>query len=330
MTTHFESQPLISQNTQIKTAIFVLILHGLLALGIANMPAVHEPVKKIKPIEVTFVDIPKVLEPVVQEPQPKPEPKIEPKVEPKPVKPQPKPQTPPPKKVVQQPKIEPKIEPKVEPKPKPKPKPIIDEVVPPKVEPVITSKVTTTVKSDYQEPKPAEIKPVETKKTDVAKADDKPSDPQPIVKSTPKADPKPATSNTSDDSKKTSDINKSDTNKKVDKDSNTKNNSDKQDNSDKQSKTPPKGDFTFSSSEAIWITKPRLSYDPDVHNPSSTSVKVTFKVDANGTVKSVSFKTGDRDLDRELKSGLMRAKFKPFMKDGFAVAGTVTITLSLD
>lgn len=89
----------------------------------------------------------------------------------------------------------------------------------------------------------------------------------------------------------------------------------------------PTSDFAFESSEALWQYKPNLSYDSQLYNPKGDRVSVTFKVDNQGNVKSISFDTGDRQLNKELRRQLMRAKFKPFVRDGVAVSGTVNISL---
>lgn len=85
----------------------------------------------------------------------------------------------------------------------------------------------------------------------------------------------------------------------------------------------------LSAGEVSWVNKPSLSYDADMYSPKHKQVLVTYKVNKNGGVESVSFSTGDKDLDRLLRNQLKKAKFKPFIREGQAVSGTVTVSFQL-
>lgn len=97
---------------------------------------------------------------------------------------------------------------------------------------------------------------------------------------------------------------------------------------EKPKSTPP-ANVQFSVGEVAWEHKPILSYDADMFSPRRKEVEVTYKVNQHGDVESVHFSTGDRDLDRLLRNQLKKAKFKPFIREGQAVSGTVTVSFRL-
>ncbi len=104
------------------------------------------------------------------------------------------------------------------------------------------------------------------------------------------------------------------------------------DNANKPAGAKNLDNVQFSAGEVSWVNKPSLSYDADMYSPKHKQVSVTYKVNKNGGVESVSFSTfstGDKDLDRVLKAQLKKAKFKPFTREGQAVSGSVTVSFQL-
>lgn len=339
MTANFESRTFVSKNAKIASVTFAVLLHGVIGVGLANMTMTDDETKKIKPIQVTFVQSPnppvdnsqdksdlpkdkpvqKAANTSVQTPKPKaatptPIPKPQPQT---PIKNAPKPQKP---AVAQQ---DVQLKPQIQ-----KPEP---QVV--KKEPVITKTVKTDVVAQTQKtadivPQTQVSQPVQPKEVKaVPKTDSTSNDVQSVFKPI----------NTGLDNKRTDTQSSSLGSKNATKSSQTTGQSDTNSKSTGETKstgsdskkTPPTGNFNFSSGEAQWAVMPNIVYDADMYSPRGNSVSVTYKVNKDGGIQSVSFNTGDRDLDKQLRSQLMHARFKPFMRDGFAVAGTVTIRLNL-
>lgn len=86
----------------------------------------------------------------------------------------------------------------------------------------------------------------------------------------------------------------------------------------------------FHASDARWISQPNFSgvFRTRVHK--DTKVFATFLVDKTGRIHNISIaeKSGLRDIEKQkLKHALSRARLKPFIREGIAVNGQVTLSI---
>ena len=85
----------------------------------------------------------------------------------------------------------------------------------------------------------------------------------------------------------------------------------------------------FSASDAHWIRPPNLS--GMVSHGGDTNILVTFSVDTAGRIHNISVhgRISRKEVER-LTTALRHAQLKPFMRNGVAVRGTVTLPIIIE
>ena len=94
------------------------------------------------------------------------------------------------------------------------------------------------------------------------------------------------------------------------------------------------GPVSFGGSEASWRSgrEPRLGFlanESSLKDKGSISVTAAITVDEKGNITKVSISpsTGNRKIDREIEKAIRRAKLTPFIRNGVAVRGTVSLPI---
>lgn len=92
----------------------------------------------------------------------------------------------------------------------------------------------------------------------------------------------------------------------------------------------------FGASDAKWKTRPNTNLPGNlkhiVIDENISSISVRLNVSANGSVTSVAItqSSGNRQIDNFIKQRLQSAKFYPFTRNGVAVAGVGNLTIIID
>ena len=93
------------------------------------------------------------------------------------------------------------------------------------------------------------------------------------------------------------------------------------------------GPVSFGTSEASWRSPPRLDFlakESSLRDKGNISVTAAITVDTKGNITnaSISPSTGVRSVDNKIIRAIKKAKLTPFIRNGVAVRGTVSVSLS--
>lgn len=331
-----------SENSNKYTALALAVtlgLHGLAGVGLANMKMLTiEPPKEIPPIEVQLLTInheedpepPKpVVAPVLVPKATNPAPKAEPKPAPK-ASAMASPAPPPIQKLVEPPK--PKIEPKEPKKEPPKQDPVVkketiqkeipkNKEIPPKKEPITKKEPEVDLIAQQQAQKAFELQ--KQKEREAKEAEEREN------------------ARKAKEAKDTQDRENARKAKEAEnakkggqgqggqgKDDQSKNKDDgkKGGKGDDKGKDDGKkggdgggvltGQDLSGKVNAHWISKPNLHGLSSEKLKGSVVVQVTIQINAKGTITSVNTsKTGDADLEREIRNAIKRGKLRPFKSE---------------
>ncbi|MBF0659214.1 TonB family protein [Psychrobacter sp. NG25] len=103
--------------------------------------------------------------------------------------------------------------------------------------------------------------------------------------------------------------------------------------------TPPvdTGPVSLGAGEASWRSgrEPRLGFlakESSLRDKGSISVTAAITVDEKGNITNVSISPGTdiRSVDNKIKRAIKKAKLKPFIRNGVAVRGTVSLPVRYD
>ncbi|MBE0407539.1 energy transducer TonB family protein [Psychrobacter sp. AOP22-C1-22] len=92
-----------------------------------------------------------------------------------------------------------------------------------------------------------------------------------------------------------------------------------------------KGPVSFGASEATWKPghQPNLSFLKGERRRLKKDISITVKiiVDEKGNIESavISSGTGNKNIDSKIRKAIKKARLNPFIKNGVAVKGTVTL-----
>lgn len=326
-----------SSNKSKTLAIAIAVcLHGLAAVGLANMQIKQmAPLKITPPLEVKFVEPEKIVLNDLESPEPpKPLPKQvqkDPVAKPKPVEgakatevqPKPKPKA----------EAVPKVEPKAEPKPQVKPEPKVE----PKIEPKPVNKEPDQQKILEQQRQAAaaweaQQRAEQAEKDAKAKAEreakeranrearERAEQAERDAKAKAARDAAAAAAAAEAAQKAAAAKQGSGTGKKGSGNANQGTGDDS---------GGPVNLGTLNASSASWSKKPNFS---GVHSDTVSSIKVNAQLafDKNGKITEVKgIKTGDSALDRQLRAAILKAKLNPNVLNGNSKGGSATFVIQI-
>lgn len=87
----------------------------------------------------------------------------------------------------------------------------------------------------------------------------------------------------------------------------------------------------FSASDAHWIRPPNLSGIFGNDTGKDIEISVTFLVDTTGSIHNIAINGSISRIEvSRLKKAFFRARLKPFMQNGVAVRGAVTLPIIIE
>lgn len=324
-------QPFFDKKMGAVALVGVLALHGVVAVGLANMtiPEVKPP-KVTPPLEITFITPPPPVEV-------KPEDiKIEP--EPKPIEPKVEPVIPPKTEPNVEPKVEPKVEKKIDPKPVQKPAKPIEKTIEKPIEKPVEKPIEQPVQKPVEQPKPdPKVMMAEKLAQDNERAEQERQQDLARQKAEQQerdrkqAEAEAERKRADDEAKRKT---KAETDAKAEKDrqdqiKKDKAQKDKEDaqRQQAQNNTP----VTFSASEVTWRKEPAFNCNNSSTSGESLNFAVKYTINKQGKITNATVvkSSGDFKVDREFQRQAMGGSFNPVIRNGMPAFGTATLPMQI-